>query len=67
MEANMDKKWPQRDLNPQPPDLESDALPLRHEVLEYNAYSMFLSYAEENIPYFLLSAYAMYADEHHNA
>ena len=25
--------WPRRDLNTQPSDLESDALPLRHEVL----------------------------------
>ena len=27
------KLWPRRDLNTQPSDLESDALPLRHEVL----------------------------------
>ena len=28
-----EKVWPRRDLNTQPSDLESDALPLRHEVL----------------------------------
>ena len=27
------KWWPRRDSNTQPSDLESDALPLRHEVL----------------------------------
>ena len=26
------RKWPWRDLNTQPSDLESDALPLRHRV-----------------------------------
>ncbi len=28
----MEKNWPRRDLNTQPSDLESDALPLRHGV-----------------------------------
>ena len=28
--------WPWRDLNTQPSDLESDALPLRHRVTYYN-------------------------------
>ena len=27
------KSWPRRDLNTQPSDLESDALPLRHGVV----------------------------------
>ena len=32
MKMTRKKFWPRRDLNTQPSDLESDALPLRHEV-----------------------------------
>ena len=32
-EQQQQQKWPQRDSNPQPLDLESNALPLRHGVL----------------------------------
>ncbi len=40
--------WPRRDLNTQPSDLESDALPLRHEV---DVYMAFLNYIKTVIAY----------------
>ena len=34
--SSVEQYWPRRDSNTHPSDLESDALPLRHEVLERN-------------------------------
>ena len=33
IQKKMKKLWPGRDLNTQPSDLESDALPLRHQAI----------------------------------
>ena len=35
IKKKMKKLWPGRDLNTQPSDLESDALPLRHQAINY--------------------------------
>ena len=37
------KRWPRRDLNTQPSDLESNALPLRHKATQWDTLNVFIS------------------------